>query len=337
MPKFDGICSTDIWVIESKEGFDNGFMFYFLADERIIKKLTESSEGTRMPRARWDYLVKLSYPMPPPQEQRHIASILSSLDDKIELNRQMNSTLEQIAQALFKHWFVDFEFPNDEGKPYKSSGGKMVFSEELQKEVPEGWEVGRLGDYITTTSGCAYTSKGLEQSEEALVTLKSIGIDGFKQEGFKEYTGEYKEKQVVEDGDIVVAHTDLTQHRIILGKPAIVRDLGKYKKMIASMDLSIVRPVKLLNRSFIYYLLSTDEFHNHAQGYSNGTTVIHLSRKAIPEYRFVVPDQDILHKFESVIDVILNRSGVNEKDSLSLSKMRDSLLPKFMSGEIRVR
>jgi type I restriction enzyme S subunit len=136
-PKFDGVCSTDIWVIDSKGQFDNGFLFYFLADQRIINVANNSSEGTRMPRARWDYLSRLKFAFPSIGERRAIAFILGFLDDKIALSRSMNTTLEAIGQALFKHWFVDFEFPDKEGKPYRSSGGEMVETE--LGEAPRGW------------------------------------------------------------------------------------------------------------------------------------------------------------------------------------------------------
>lgn len=244
-------------------------------------------------------------------EQHSIASILSSLDSKIELNNKINKTLESIGQTIFKKWFVD--------------GTK------------EEWKEGKLGDYVESISGCSYTSEGLESSENALVTLKSIGVNGFKQEGFKEYTGRYNEKHVVQDGDIVVAHTDLTQDRIILGKPVIVRDFGKYKKMIASMDLSIVRPIKLINKPYLFYLLNTDVFHGYAQGYSNGTTVIHLSRKAIPEFTFLIPDKELLERFKILSDKLFNKIRFNDMQNQILSSIRDALLPKLMSGEIRVK
>ena len=189
---------------------------------------------------------------------------------------------------------------------------------------------------METVSGCSYTSAGLNESKNALVTLKSVGVNGFREEGFKEYTGEYNDKHIVKEGDIVVAHTDLTQDRIILGKPVIVRDFGLYKTMIASMDLSIVKPKKILNTSYLFYLLSTHMFHGHAQGYANGTTVIHLSRKAIPEFKYVIPPFHILDDFNSIIKNIFNELRNNDLQARTLSQIRDSLLPRLMSGKLRV-
>lgn len=326
---------SSIAIVRLKNGYSSTYYRYYLLSP-ITQKLMKDGfiSGSAIPRVILKNFKKVPLSVPPLSEQKSIAKILSDLDSKIELLQQQNKTLEEIGKTLFKHWFVDFEFPNEEGKPYKSSGCEMVESE--LGEIPKGWGVDKLGNYVESISGCSYTSKGLEVSDEALVTLKSIGVNGFKQEGFKEYTGEYKEKHVVKDGDIVVAHTDLTQNRIILGKPAIVRDLGKYRRMIASMDLSIVNPIKLLNKSFLFYLLNTNQFHAHAQAYANGTTVIHLSRKAIPEFIFIVPNNQLLVKFQVMMDDIFDKFRLNKLNIVSLSKTRDLLLPELMSGKIRV-
>jgi len=106
-PKFRGVCSTDIWVIDTCGQNDQSFFFYFFADNRIIAEASRSSEGTRMPRAKWDYMKRLEFAIPQLKEQQSIAKILSDLDSKIELNRKMNRVLEQITQAVFKSWFVD--------------------------------------------------------------------------------------------------------------------------------------------------------------------------------------------------------------------------------------
>ena len=106
-PKFDGVCSTDIWVIDTQGQNDQAFFFYFFADNRIVKEANNSSEGTRMPRARWDYLEELEFLIPSLEEQKSISKILADLDSKIELNQKMNKILEQIAQTVFKSWFHD--------------------------------------------------------------------------------------------------------------------------------------------------------------------------------------------------------------------------------------
>src|SRR5690606_37272247 len=128
-----------------KEGVTTEFLFYLLRNN--VEILKSNSSGTTFGELSGSRLKSLQFAFPTVSEQRAIVKILSDLDSKIELNQQMNKTLEEIGKAIFKHWFIDFEFPNEEGKPYKSSGGEMVYNEELGKEVPKGWNVGSLKNF----------------------------------------------------------------------------------------------------------------------------------------------------------------------------------------------
>jgi type I restriction enzyme S subunit len=249
----------------------------------------------------------------------------------------MNRTLEALGKAMFKHSFVDFEFPNEAGKPHKSSGGKMVFNGELGKEIPRGWNVAKLAGSVNVIKGCSYRSHDLQASDVALVTLKSIDRGGgFNQEGYKEFTGEYNQNQVLKDGDIVVAQTDLTQRAEVVGRPALVNSSGKYSELVASLDLQIVRPKNGLSKHFVYFLLKTEEFHDHALSYTNGTTVLHLDKNAIPEFKFVIPGREALERFDRVIGPLLTKAGANQTLIECLALLRDSILPRLISGKIRV-
>ena len=158
--RFDGICSTDIWVVRAKEGVDQQFLFYHMASQSLVDFATSASEGTRMPRAKWDYVSRYKLPIPPLAEQLAIAHILGTLDDKIELNRRMNETLEGMARALFKSWFVDFDpvrakmEGRDTGLPPDIAA---LFPDRLADselgEIPEGWEIGVLDNAIELLSG----------------------------------------------------------------------------------------------------------------------------------------------------------------------------------------
>jgi len=318
---------------------NNDFLYYLLKfNSNKIKSFFET-DGTVFGCLTKDDLNNFDILVPEnPIEQKAIAKVLSDLDDKIELNNEMNKTLEEIGQALFKRWFIDFEFPDENGNPYRSSGGEMVYSKDLGKEIPKGWKFGKLRDYVILVKGVSYKSEELSKSENALVTLKSIDREGnYNKDGLKEYVGKYKDEQILFSGDIVVAHTDLTQKADVLGKPAIIREDSNYEKLIASLDLAIVRPKsEHITRPFIYHLLKTNTFHNHAIGYANGTTVLHLNQKAIPDFEFVVPSFTVTQTFGEIINKITLKLQDNELQSEYLAQIRDSLLPKLMSGEIRV-
>ncbi|MBU0532646.1 restriction endonuclease subunit S [Candidatus Micrarchaeota archaeon] len=332
------VASTGFAVISAK-GIDPRFLYYCLTTQKYTNYLSAIADAhtSTYPSFNPDIIENSNIPYPPIPEQHIIAKILSDLDAKIELNRQMNQTLEQIGEALFKRWFVDFEFPNEEGKPYKSSGGEMVDSE--LGEIPKGWNASKLGEHVSMVRGCSYSSAGLKDSENALVTLKSIERGGgFKTEGFKPYIGEFKDKHIVKNGEIIVAHTDLTQNAEVLGKPAIVREVPYFNKLIASMDLGIIRPTDdRASNPFLYYLLKSDQFQNHAYGYASGTTVLHLSSKAIPDFQFILARKEVITRFTQIVEKLTMKIQYNFSEAENLEKIRDTLLPKLMSGQIRVK
>ena len=162
---------------------------------------------------------------------------------------------------------------------------------------------------------------------------------GFQQEGIKFYTGEFKEKHVLEEGDLVVAMTDLTQKAEVLGKPAIIPPIPNVGKILASLDLSIIKPKAQSSVSvgFLYCSFMRPEFQGRMFSYANGTTVLHLSKKGLTEYRFILPDDNTLSKFNVLFSKIWNEITNNNTQSKSLTALRDALLPRLMSGKLRVK
>lgn len=313
------------------------YIFYRLKNKDFSNYLISGAQGSaNQASITLNDIFRFEFFLPTLKEQENIGNFFYLLDKKIELNLKMNQNLEEVSKAIFKHWFIHFEFLNDEGKHYKASGGEMVDSE--LGEIPKGWEVEKLGNYVNTIKGCSYKSADLNESKNALVTLKSIGRDGkFKKNGFKEYSGDFKEDQVIIDGDVVIAQTDLTQKADVLGKPVIVRSVPNYKNLIASLDLAIIRPKnEYLNREFIYEILKTKTFHSHAISYANGTTVLHLSKDAVPEFKIAIPPKSLIDNFSSIILPIFEKMNINNLESENLVNIRDLILPKLMSGKIRV-
>ena len=272
-------------------------------------------------------------------EQKAIAHILSTLDDKIEVNNQINKTLENMAQAIFKQWFVDFEFPNEDGEPYKSSGGEMIESE--LGMIPKGWEVISLDKIVDVKSGYSYKGTDLSESNNAMVTIKNFDRNGgYKKDGLKEIiiSDRVKKHHYIEINDVVVAHTDLTQGAEIIGNPVMVLSKGKYEKLIMSMDVvKVISKDNDIDNAFIYCLLKTDNFKQYALGYVNGTTVLHLSKKAIPQYKLPFPtDIKICKELSAILKTIMMKISLSDNENDNLNLTRDILLPKLMSGEIRV-
>jgi len=322
-------------IAEPKENSDSRYLFYLLKK----MKLNRHRGGSGQPLLNQTILNGLKISLIEKPEQSAIAKILSDLDSKIELLQKQNKTLEKIGQAIFKHWFVDFEFPNEEGKPYKSSGGEMVYNEELGKEIPKGWKVGELGDFIKIDKGLSYKGKFLCEKEEGipLINLGNIAPQfGFIHETIKYYNGEFKDRHLVKPGDIVIANTDITQRREVLGSPAIVPSDLESEKILFTHHIYAVRNKSLLPNIFLYYLLQLNGYRGRVRGFATGTTVLALPRDVILNFEFAIPSPSILNLFTNIISQIQKKIDNNNFQKESLSQIRDTLLPKLMSGEVRV-
>ena len=179
----------------------------------------------------------------------------------------------------------------------------------------------------------------LNPSDCALVSLKSFDRNGgFRLDGFKEYTGNYKKNQIVTQGDIAVAHTDITQDAAVIGNPVYIISDPRFKTMVVSMDLVKVEPKnEWLSKEFIYFLLRTKDFKQHCLGFSNGSTVLHLSKNAIPQYTFLIPPKQTIILFSKTVQPLFMKQIENIIQIRTLEKLRDTLLPKLMNGEIRVK
>ena len=344
---FDGICSTDIWVTRAKEGVDQGFLYYCMASQSFVDFADSGSEGTRMPRAQWEWVSRYKISLPTLQEQRRIAHILGTLDDKIELNRQMNETLEATARAIFKSWFVDFDpvKAKMEGRIPACMDAETAalfpsaFQDSPMGKIPYGWEIEKVGDLVKIVKGRSYRSIELKESDVALVSIKSIMRGGgYRPDNLRPYTGKYNPEQVITPGELVIAYTDLTQEAEILGKPAIVHRDENYKTLVPSLHLRIIRPLEsTVSVRFLYCLFRERHFQSHIYGFATGTTVLGLSKDGVPSYQFVLPPEEIRSLFDSIAEPIFAKIESNENESRTLAQTRDTLLPKLLSGEVQVK
>jgi type I restriction enzyme S subunit len=289
------------------------FVYYWMHGKESLEQIDSLKGQTDMA----DYVSladqrKMIITIPPLAEQKAIASVLSSLDDKIDLLHRQNKTLEAIGETLFRQWFIE--------------------------EAQANWESGELRNYVNCFNGVSYKSDDLNPSKKAMVTLKSFDRDGgFKLNGFKEFTGKYKEQHIVNQGDLVVAHTDITQDAAVIGNPVLVVSDPAYEELVISMDLVKVVPKHdWLSREYLYMMMKTREFKQHCLGYSNGSTVLHLSKEAIPLYEFFIPPTDKIAEFSQYAKNLFEKKFENIIQIRTLEKLRDTLLPKLMSGEVRV-
>lgn len=339
--------------ISTNQGFRNLVMrdqaiseycYYWLKANTSV--LERHASGTTFRELPGSTLKTIRLQLPPIEEQRTIAGVLGALDDRIELNLRISQTLEDMARALFQSWFVDFDpvHAKAEGRPSGLPPDldalvPAAFEESELGEIPQGWSVKRLGDLVEAVRGRSYRSSELTESDTALVTLKSFARGGgYRPDGLKPYTGKYKLEQVVEPGELVIACTDVTQNAEVVGRPAIVAADSRFATLVASLDTLIVRPLDATVNSvpFYYYLTCTTIFTQYTYARCSGTTVLHLSRDEVPAFRFPAPPRDLIHAFAALAGPAHNRMLDSSTESAALSAQRDTLLPRLLSGKLRV-
>ena len=323
------------------DGSNAKFLLYLLQTLR----LNDWRAGSGQPLLNQNILSSIPVVVPPLPEQRAIGHILGTLDDKIELNRRMNETLEALARALFTSWFVTFDpvrakmARRDPGLPkYIADLFPDRFVESEVGEIPEGWEVEILSDHFEAVKGVSYKGSGLSDSGVPLHNLNSVHEGGgYKYEGIKFYSGEYADRHVVRPGDVIVANTEQGHHRLLIGYAAIVPgffgDFG-----IASHHIYCLKPKpnSQLSTVFLCSLLNSLQMHDLVSGYANGTTVNMLPFDAVQKPLIVIPPRALVEAFSVLAVYSEHRSEETVSESRTLSALRDTLLPKLVSGEVRV-
>jgi type I restriction enzyme S subunit len=334
--------SDNAIVAKSNEKSDDLFNYYLLKGTNIKQIVI----GSTQPLLTQSGLKTIPIKIPPIEVQKKIASYLNKFDEKIITNLKINKQIEEIAGTIFKSWFIDFNPVRA-----KNEGRYIGLSKEISDlfpdsfedteigEIPKGFVLSKLGDHIKISKGKSYKSNELKDSDTALVTLKSFERNGgYREDGLKEYIGSFKEEQIVKEGDLIVAFTDVTQSADVIGKPAIIIDNQKYTNLVISLDVGVVRTVDQspLSKSFIYFLMLSKRYASNSLGYTNGTNVLHLDKKAITEFMFCLPNNELLERFDLISKDILKKISLNTHENKVLTSLKNIFLPKLISGELNI-
>ena len=303
---FSGGCSADVLNFKSRNNISNDFLYYILSDDEFFKYCMTTSKGTKMPRG--DKVAIMQYPinLPPLATQQKIAKILSSLDDKIELNNKINDNLEQQAQAIFKSWFVDFE-------PF---GSKM----------PEGWRVGKLSEIADYLNGLAMQKFRPLKDEEGLPVLKIKEL----RQGTCDESSELcspslvRKEYIIHDGDVIFSWSG-----------TLFVDLWCGGNCGLNQHLFKVTSEKYAK--WFYYLWTKHHLENFIfLAADKATTMGHIKREELDKAEVVIPSSDMYNELDKILQPMIERIIENRVENRKLSSLRDTLLPKLMSGEIEV-
>ena len=322
-----------IWKVINSEQIDKMYLYY------LLKFMTNSFMGcvhgstmlhiTKENMESMEVRIHASI-----EEQRRIATILNKLDCKIELNRQINDNLEAMVKQLYDYWFVQFDFPNEEGKPYKSSGGAMVWNDKLKREIPQGWSVLSVNDIAASVRGVSYAKDDMVDSNNGILVLRGNNI----QDNHLIYDSNVayipssfvSENQRIRPLDIIMTMSSGSKEHI--GKSAMFQ--------FASEDTFGAFLTKFTAKEHCAYLLfnlfNSKYFKAKIKSIACGTGINNLTNQTFDEIYVVMPEDGLLLEFDKRQSQIFAEIGLIEKSNIELTKQRDELLPLLMNGQATV-
>ncbi len=288
-----------------RELVDVGFLYYWLNSESFKRQISNNNIGAVQKAITIDFLKKVNIVLPCLKTQKSIANILSALDQKIALNNQINAQLEQMAKTLYDYWFVQFDFPDDNGNPYKSSGGDMVYNDTLKREIPKGWEVKSLGEIVQLSVGREDANFATENGQYPFFTCaeKNLKCDVFA----------FDTKAILLAGN---------------GSFSVKRYQGKFN---AYQRTYVLEPIKDILYSIVYFLIK-DNVEKFIYG-SRGSIIKFITKGDIENIKIALPNN--LNFSKSINKYLLQAENL-EKQNQQLSQLRDFLLPMLMNGQVGV-
>ncbi|MRZ79439.1 restriction endonuclease subunit S [Paeniclostridium sordellii] len=292
---------------------------YYFRSPKFRNLVTSMSSMTTRASLNNDMLSVLTITVPPVEEQQKIANILSSLDDKIELNNEMNKTLEEMAQSLFKRWFIDFEFPSGDGEPYNSSGGEMVESE--LGMIPKGWEVGTLDDIATVTMGVSPKSSSYNTENIGVPLLN--GASDFNSTIIKPTKHTTEPKKMCKKGEMVFCI------RATIGNLTFAD-----RDYCIGRGVASVQPKLEEYRELIYFNINRSIEKLISQ--ASGSVFSNLTRADINNMTVIIPTNEVLDIFSSNTSNIIEKVQSNNLENEELISIRENLLPKLMSRKLKI-
>lgn len=298
---------------------NNRFMYYMMISNIVKEQIERLVTGSTQKTISMKSIKSIVIPTPSLEEQEKIANILSSLDDKIELNNEMNKTLEEMAQSIFKRWFVDFEFPNDEGEPYKSSGGEMVDSE--LGMIPKGWEVGTLDDIATVTMGVSPKSYSYNTENIGVPLLN--GASDFNSTIIKPTKHTTEPKKMCKKGEMVFCI------RATIGNLTFAD-----RDYCIGRGVASVQPKLEEYRELIYFNINRSIEKLISQ--ASGSVFSNLTRADINNMTVIIPTNEVLDIFSSNTSNIIEKVQSNNLENEELISIRENLLPKLMSRKLKI-
>ena len=316
----DGGCNADVLAFRAKDNHCSKFLYAVLMQDTFFAYAMQGSKGSKMPRGDKSQMMRYEIPSLSSNEEESIGKFITDIDSKIALNREINRNLEAMARQLYDYWFVQFDFPNEEGKPYKSSGGEMVWHEKLKRKIPKGWSVSNIFDELSIQYGFPFSTELFTEEE---TNIPVVRIRDILENSVSAYSNEpVEEKYRLDKGDLIIGmdgnfHMNYWTDNVSFLNQRSVRLRAKKNSTVSIMQ----------TKFDIAPYIRAKELR------AKGSTVGHLSDKDLKElYVLVCPNTNVRKKFDSILSLIIE----NRCEVVNLTKQRDELLPLLMNGQVTV-
>lgn len=339
-PQNNFIVSTGFTTIDIKDLYkdkiDPRYLYLLLTQPTITDYIGNIADTavSAYPSINPSDLSSLCFMFPDHDIQKTIADIWNNYDRKIELNRAINQNLEAMAKQLYDYWFVQFDFPNEDGKPYKSSGGEMIWNESLKREIPKGWITTTINGVCTSCRGVSYGKDDLLPNGNGILVLRGNNIENNhivydSNVAFVPYDF-INEEQRIKEGDIVMTMSSGSKAHV--GKCAM---FYKDSEHTFGAFLSKFTPKKEM-RYMIFLFLTSEYFKSLITAFCNGTGINNLTNQTFDDVILVLPNENTLQQFESKVKPLFDIIGNNEENIEILTKQRNELLPLLMNGQVSI-
>ena len=301
----EGGCSSDVLAFRAKNGHCPSFLYTVLMQDAFFDYAMSGDKGSKMPRGDKDQIMRYELPTFTPMEEENIGNMMVDIMSKININRQINDNLEAMAKQLYDYWFVQFDFPNEEGKPYKSSGGAMVWNEKLKREIPQGWDFCFLENLLTIRNG-----RDHKHLADGIYPVYGSG-------GEMRKVSEY-----LYDGESV-----------LMPRKGSLNNIMYVNEAFWTVDTMFYSEMKLSNcAKYIYYTIKDIDFTR----WDSGTGVPSMTSSTLYSIKLVKPQNETLKKFDEMISPLFEHMKQISEQNVVLTKQRDELLPLLMNGQATV-
>ena len=324
----DGGASSDVLVFRAKEGHSPSFLYAVLLQDSFFDYVMQGAKGSKMPRGDKEQILRYEMPTLSCSEES-IGTFFLNLDQKIRLNEQINQNLTAMAKQLYDYWFVQFDFPNEEGKPYKSSGGEMVWNKKLKLEIPKGWNISLIKDFATTYSGGTPKSTNIEYYNNGEIAWINSGELNSpiitKTTNYITKCGlENSSAKLYPSNSILVAMYGATAGKVSL------------LTFEACSNQAVCGVIPTIENMLYYVYFHISSLYSHFITLSTGSARDNISQDTIKNILLPIPTRNILKLFDEKIGSIYQMIVNNYQQIDSLAMQRDELLPLLMNGQVSV-